>query len=131
MSRVVINSIPFHTRVSHGAKHILSRDKARAEKLLAGLHAHGPAAFLAKKRASASPPQPQQVPAQGDSTAPKDSIDVIDAGLFILDACIRVLFRALTHLSSGVTYTMPVKVGQPPTTYTLLIDTGASLDTYI
>lgn len=36
------------------------------------------------------------------------------------------VFYALTHVSSGVTYTMPVAIGQPPTTYKLLIDTGSS-----
>ena len=74
MSRVIINSIPFHTRVSHGAKHILSRDKARAQKLLAGLHAHGPAAFYARRH------RPQPAPPASQPPASQDSIDVIDAG---------------------------------------------------
>ena len=89
MSRVIINSIPFHTRVSPGARHILARDQARAKKLLAGLHAHGPAAFHARKHrhipshghTPASRAQP--VPPAGSATAP-DSVDVTDSGLFLV-----------------------------------------------
>ncbi|KAF9013171.1 acid protease [Cyathus striatus] len=101
------NSLQFTSHIVHGAKHILARDQARAKKLLAGLHPHGPVAFHARKsrhhhhRSHESAP----VPPQGDSTAAGHSIDVTDA---------------------AVTYTLPVGVGQPPTTYTLLIDTGSS-----
>ncbi|TFK33029.1 family A1 protease [Crucibulum laeve] len=111
MSTSVVNALRFNTRIAHGAKHILARDRARAQKLLAGLHAHGPAAFNARKVSKhhhhgggqQQPPTPSPVPPAGDPTASGDSIDVTDA---------------------AVTYTMDVGVGQPPTSYTLLIDTG-------
>ncbi|KAG8214431.1 acid protease [Butyriboletus roseoflavus] len=93
MSRYVLKSVPFSTRIraSFGARELLDRDRKRAAKLIAGLSPHGPIR-AARQRAVASP-------------AVGDSIDVTD---------------------SGVTYTMSVGVGNPPTQYTLLIDTGSS-----
>jgi hypothetical protein len=45
MNRIVMHSLPFNavfpSGVSH-AKHILARDRARAEKLLKGFSPHGP-----------------------------------------------------------------------------------------
>ncbi|KAF8158022.1 aspartic peptidase domain-containing protein [Crassisporium funariophilum] len=118
MSHVVINAIPFNTRVKQGAKHIVAHDKARAQKLLKGLHPHGPQAFKAAEMhhhghhhhggaptQPSQPSQPSPFPPAGDTDAASNSIDVTDA---------------------AVTYTLPVGVGNPPTEYTLLIDTGSS-----
>ncbi|KAH9480701.1 Polyporopepsin [Psilocybe cubensis] len=122
MSHVIIKSIPFTTQIKQGARHILAHDKARAQKLVQGLHPHGP---LGHKATAAGrhrhhhhhkhhpvpeptpndPPEPAPAPPSGDPDAAKDSIDVTDA---------------------GVTYTMSVGVGSPATQYTLLIDTGSS-----
>jgi len=128
-SRIVINSIPFATHLKQGAKQILARDQARAQKFLQGLHPHGPnrssavstegthhrhhhhkkhhqndAAGAPDGSTGTVPTDPTSAPPAGGKVAP-DSIDVTDA---------------------GVTYTMSVGVGQPPTQYTLLIDTGSS-----
>ncbi|KAG6865125.1 hypothetical protein C0991_004966 [Blastosporella zonata] len=71
MSRFIINSVPFETRLCHDAKQILARDQARAKKFLAGLQPHGPAAFLNKKTR------------KGGNTADgiRESIDVTDTGV--------------------------------------------------
>lgn len=115
MSHVIIRSVPFTSRLAqNGARDILTRDRARAKKLLSGLHPHGPAAFHeARKRRhghihrhGGSSVNPTQPASGGDSGAASDgSIDVTDA---------------------GVTYTLSVGVGSPATQYTLLIDTGSS-----
>ncbi|KAK7028832.1 hypothetical protein VNI00_014845 [Paramarasmius palmivorus] len=75
-------------------KHIVSRDRARAQKLMQSVQPHGPLEFR-KKHGHEAPPSP----------ADKDSVDVTD---------------------SAVTYVMPVAIGEPATTYNLLIDTGSS-----
>jgi hypothetical protein len=85
MSHFATNGIPFVTRVSHGAKHILARDQARAQKLLAGLHPHGPAAFHARHSVEHAKDghlsaTAGTVPPAGDPTASSESIDVTDAG---------------------------------------------------
>ncbi|GLB38639.1 putative eukaryotic aspartyl protease [Lyophyllum shimeji] len=96
MSRFVINAIPFETRVAHDARQILARDQARAKKLLAGLHPHGPAAFQSKRT--------EELGSEDSDTARK-SIDVTDA---------------------GIAYTVPVKVGNPPTEFAVLLDIGST-----
>ncbi|OBZ71216.1 Polyporopepsin [Grifola frondosa] len=99
---------PFASRItaSH-AKDILARDRARAQKLLLGLHPHGPAAFREARRkrhhghhGAGGPTGGEAEPSAGDA-----GVDVTDA---------------------GVTYTTSVGVGSPATQYTLLIDTGSS-----
>ncbi|KAJ6507706.1 acid protease [Mycena vitilis] len=116
MPNFVIKSLPFTSRVQacHGAKNVLASDLARAAKLRAGVHPHGPTAFKSKHKVhhhhhrhhagtttgAGDAADPQAPPAAGDS-----SVDVTDA---------------------AVTYTMSVGVGSPPTDYTLLIDTGSS-----
>ena len=95
--------VRFKSRVAQGA---LDRDKARAQKLLAGLHPHGPSAFYSRQT------KPTIV-------QPGDSINVIDSG--------RYCFAPHTPSSeiiAGVTYTLPVGFGTPAQNYNLLIDTG-------
>ena len=70
MSRFVINSVPFATRLraSFGAKELLERDRKRAAKFLTGLSPHGPTrAFRRPRRPIAGMIDP-------------DSIDVTDSG---------------------------------------------------
>jgi hypothetical protein len=87
MSHVVIKSIPIQARIHRHAKQILSRDRARAQKFLAGLHPHGPHAFNARKLQHPDLNGKAQhfenlavVPPAGDATAAHNSIDVTDAG---------------------------------------------------
>jgi hypothetical protein len=116
MSHVVIRGIPFATRLraaKGGAKELLERDRARAQKFLAGKSHHAPSATVGEysrrhghhhKGTTTAPPT--TVPSGTDNsgnTGANSSIDVTD---------------------SGVTYTMQVGVGNPATQYTLLIDTG-------
>jgi hypothetical protein len=93
MSRIVINSVHFATRLraTFGARELLERDRKRAAKFLAGLSPHGPTKAFRHRAIT--------------STASGNSIDVTD---------------------SGVTYMVPVGVGNPLTQYNLLIDTGSS-----
>ncbi|TFK52340.1 acid protease [Heliocybe sulcata] len=120
MSNVVVRSLPFTTRFAgRHAKEIVARDKARAQKFLAGLHPHGPAVFHEARRRRGHHHHGSgggntgsgtgTGTGGGSGTAPSggsgSSIDVTDA---------------------GVTYTASVGVGNPATQYTLLIDTGSS-----
>jgi hypothetical protein len=71
-THIIHHALPLTTRlVAGGGKAILARDMARAQKLLAGKHPHGPVAFHAKKSGGA----------QRDAAA--DSVDVTDAGALI------------------------------------------------
>lgn len=117
----VIKSLPITTFLSHtgpdGARNLLARDRARASKLLAGLHPSGPRiAFdnelVERRRGTKSKSGPtvvtgeeEDADAATDAATDPDSVDVTDA---------------------GVTYTMQVGIGSPATDYTLLIDTGSS-----
>ena len=124
-----MSSVPFITRVAaHSAKDILARDRARAQKILQGINPHGPVAFHEARRrrhghhhhhhghhagggAAASDPSSGGSTGTGGTSGgaptstPGGGVDVTDA---------------------GVTYTASVGVGNPPTQYTLLIDTGSS-----
>jgi len=100
MSHVVLRGVPFATRLraaQGGAKELLKRDRARAQKFLAGNSHHSPLPFVKGAAPTAL------VSTRGNSTGGASSIDVTD---------------------SGVTYTMQVGVGNPATQFTLLIDTG-------
>ncbi|KAI9440274.1 acid protease [Lactarius psammicola] len=101
-------------RVSDGARAIIARDKARAQKFLAGVQPHGPNAHkLIELRSRATHHQHayghqqhgQRVVSPLSRDATGDTIDVTDA---------------------AVTYTASIGVGNPATDYTLLIDTGSS-----
>ncbi|KIY46744.1 acid protease [Fistulina hepatica ATCC 64428] len=101
----VVRSLPFATSLAkRHAKDILARDRARAQKLIAGLSPHGPAAPRALFRRTKHHKHKAPYGRDEDSNN-TDSIDVTDA---------------------AVTYTMTVGVGSPATDYTLLIDTGSS-----
>ncbi|KAI0345956.1 acid protease [Trametopsis cervina] len=108
-------ALPFVSRVvgTH-AKEILARDRARAQKLLAGKHPHGPIGVreLRARRHGhhhgGSSGGGNAPPSGGGGSAPSDS----GSGVDVTDA--------------GVTYTASVGVGNPATQYTLLIDTGSS-----
>jgi hypothetical protein len=77
MNRVVMQSLPFTAHfpsgVSH-AKHILARDRARAEKLLKGYSPHGPISAYKTR----DPHHGHGVGGDPPSTNPQ-SIDVTDA----------------------------------------------------
>jgi len=92
-----------------GARQLLARDRARAQKFLAGIHPHGPVAFHThelRRRGARHHPHGGSGGGSGNaSSGVGETIDVTDA---------------------GVTYTASVGVGSPPTQYTLLIDTGSS-----
>lgn len=104
------NAVALVSRLSHtgpgAAKQLIARDRARAQKLLAGLHPHGPKAFArhgGHRHGHRS---------TGQQTSTDASTPDADAGVDVTDA--------------GVTYTASVGVGSPATDYTLLIDTGSS-----
>lgn len=91
---VVVSSIPFSTRLAHGAKNILARDQARAQKLLKGVHPIGPLAFQESRRArelhrgrhhhhKEQVPTTTQPSKGGSAPSGDSSIDVTDAGLFV------------------------------------------------
>jgi len=119
-----IASVPFVTRiVGTHAKEILARDRARAQKVLAGLHPHGPLGVRNRRIAhhhrhhhdhhgasDAAASQGGSGTGTGTGGAAPPSSD--DSGVDVTDA--------------GVTYTASVGVGSPATQYTLLIDTGSS-----
>ncbi|OAX44334.1 acid protease [Rhizopogon vinicolor AM-OR11-026] len=71
MSHVIIRGIPFATRLraaQGGAKELLQRDRARAQKFLAGHSHHGPVPFVDAHR-------------RRSSTGSASTIDVTDSGV--------------------------------------------------
>ena len=124
----VIKCIPIQARIHRDAKQILARDRARAQKFLAGLHPHGPRASHARKSHQQLNGKAQHfaefaaVPPAGDATAAHNSIDVTDAGAQPFVCQLRASISEFLLLLIAVTYTLPVEVGQE--TFTLLIDTG-------
>ena len=124
----VIKCIPIQARIHRDAKQILARDRARAQKFLAGLHPHGPRASHARKSHQQLNGRVQHfvefaaVPPSGDATAAHNSIDVTDAGAQPFVCQLRESISKFLLLLIAVTYTLPVEVGQE--TFTLLIDTG-------
>ncbi|KAG1729410.1 aspartic peptidase domain-containing protein [Suillus lakei] len=112
MSRVVIDSIPFTTYLhaaGHSNKGLLQRERARAQKFLAGkfhyvrssivegLHGH-------HHKCTATAPS---------STVPSGTEENITVG------------DPIDATDTGVIYTMSVGVGEPAVEYTLAIDTGS------
>ncbi|KAI0032786.1 aspartic peptidase domain-containing protein [Vararia minispora EC-137] len=96
-------SVRFAANVAEtGARQILARDRARAQKFLAGIQPHGPVAFhtqeLRRRR--------HHHKHTGGTTGGAGSDPTTGGG--------------------AVTYTTQVGVGNPATQYTLLIDTGSS-----
>lgn len=118
-------------KASEGARAIIARDKARAQKFLAAIQPHGPNAHkLTELRSRATQHQHahghhqhgHQVVSPLSRDATGDTIDVTDAGSFPVSP-----FRRGANISvPAVTYTASVGVGSPVTDYTLLIDTGSS-----
>ncbi|KAH9053960.1 acid protease [Lactarius deliciosus] len=103
-----IYALPFTSTVNifGGARAIIARDRARAQKFLAGVQPHGPNAHkLTKLRSRVTHHRGRQIISPLSRDATGDTIDVTD---------------------TGVTYTASVGVGSPATDYTLLIDTGSS-----
>ncbi|KAG5651727.1 hypothetical protein H0H81_007665 [Sphagnurus paluster] len=104
MSRFIINAIPFETRITNDARQILARDQARAQKLLAGFHPHGPAAFHSKKSAQDS----------AAASATRHTIDVTDAGSELGPTVLPItqnLFNA------GVIPTTSIGISYSPTSH--------------
>ena len=105
-------ALPLVTNLKHtgpgAAKKIIQHDRERAQKLLAGLHPHGPL-IRHDARAKEHFHRSRRQQAQADETSAAandpDSVDVSDA---------------------AVNYNASVGVGSPATDYTLLIDTGSS-----
>lgn len=104
----MLTAVPFASRIvgRHG-REIIARDRARAQKILAGHGAHGPHGVreLRKSRHHGHHGSSSGGTASDPPAANGQTVDVTDA---------------------GVTYTASVGVGNPATQYTLLIDTGKS-----
>ena len=111
-------------KVSDGARAIISRDKARAQRFLAGIQPHGPSAHkLTELRSRVTHHhRAHDHPTHGHQPPIGDTIDVTDAGSF--PASFR--YQRADINVPAVTYTASVGVGSPATDYTLLIDTGSS-----
>ena len=119
-----MSSLPFIARiVSRHAKDILTRDRARAQKIIQNINPHGPALREALRKRHEHHHHHHHHPHRGGGGAPSDPSDPSDpstgnpstptsGGVDVTDA--------------GVTYTASIGVGNPPTQYTLLIDTGSS-----
>jgi hypothetical protein len=71
-THIIHHALPLTTRlVAGGGRAILASDRARAQKLIAGKHHHGPAAFKARKTGVV----------RRDAVA--NSVDVTDAGTLV------------------------------------------------
>ncbi|KAJ7741273.1 acid protease [Mycena metata] len=121
MPHFVIKALPFTTRLAQGAQNILAHDQARARKLLAGIHPHGPEAFRSRHKAHHHHHRAHH-PAGAEAGAPQDPV----SGGASAPGSAAGNANSIDVTDAGVTYTMSVGVGSPPTDYTLLIDTGSS-----
>ena len=120
--------LPFSTHfVARNAREMLARDRERAQKIMAGIHPHGPRAveeFRSRHRhrhhhhhhkaGHGETDDPSTGTGSGTGTTPgggSGAPSPMDgSGVDVTDA--------------GVTYTASVGVGSPATQFTLLIDTG-------
>ncbi|KAJ7274233.1 acid protease [Mycena rebaudengoi] len=93
------HNVAFNTRMVN-MKEILVRDRARAQHLVACHQPHGPTAFHNTKK----PHHP--IPPAGSSSGSQNT--------------------TMSATDAAVTYVADVGVGSPPTTYSLLLDTGSS-----
>jgi len=122
MSSVIIRSVPFVSRLTVGSgKELVARDQARAQKVLQGLHPHGPLRFREARRrrhhhhkhhetgGDAAGTGGARTGSGTSGTAPSSDSG---SGVDVTDA--------------SVSYTASVGVGSPATQFTLLIDTGSS-----
>ncbi|KAJ3488415.1 hypothetical protein NLI96_g2845 [Meripilus lineatus] len=101
-----MQSVRFTTRVAvNHARELLARDRARTQKFIAGIGAHGPMVHFEGRRRGHHHGGSSDPTGTTPTSSEPTGIDVTD---------------------SGVTYTAAVGVGNPPTSYTLLIDTGSS-----
>ncbi|ESK90485.1 aspartic peptidase a1 [Moniliophthora roreri MCA 2997] len=89
--------------VGNHMKHIVNRDRARAQKLM--------------KRSTDIKHHLRQ---------PARTLSTLQTVVSVSGTCMRVISISDSSSSSAVTYVMPVAIGNPATTYNLLIDTGSS-----
>lgn len=125
MSHVVVRSVPFSTRLSVGsAKELVARDKARAQKILAGVRPHGPLAYREEreKRSAAHHHHHHG----GGSTGTGTGSTGAGTGTGTSGTTPSSGGVGVDVTDAGVTYTASVGIGSPATNYTLLIDTGSS-----
>lgn len=119
--------LPFTSRVvARSGKEMVARDRDRAQKLLAGMHPHGPLHFRERRRrhhghhhgSAPAPSDPSSGGGAGSGTGTGGAAPgTAGAGVDVTDA--------------GVTYTASVGVGNPATDFTLLIDTGTLYALYM
>ncbi|KAF9242658.1 acid protease [Melanogaster broomeanus] len=121
---IVIRSVPFATRLraAAGAREILQRDRARATKFLAGVSSHGPRPYVEEHKRSHHHKH-KNAGAINDPSAPTTTVPAPTTGT---SGSTGGAGDSIDVTDSGVTYTMSVGVGNPPTQYNLLIDTGSS-----
>lgn len=89
MPHFVIKTLPFKTRITHGARNILAADQARARKLMAGLHPHGPVTVESRHQLQHNLRRHMPLRPTGDSdttTDPQISAAVSDASIDATDA---------------------------------------------
>ena len=95
MNYVLSKCCPLSVHLKHGAKQILAHDRARAQKLLRGLHPHGPVATWQARVSNAGGQKAQDVKpmpiTKAAAAAAGHSIDVTDAGT--LPLFLRILAR--------------------------------------
>ncbi|KZT64287.1 acid protease [Daedalea quercina L-15889] len=146
MSHVVIRSVPFSTRLRFGsAKELVARDKARAQKILAGVRPHGPLAYREERRRreherherhehhehredrhqhAGSAAHHHHGHAGASAATGSTGTGTTAGGSGTTTSSSGGVGVDVTD--AGVTYTASVGIGSPATDYTLLIDTGSS-----
>ncbi|EPS96549.1 hypothetical protein FOMPIDRAFT_60461 [Fomitopsis schrenkii] len=124
-SHVVVRALPFatHLRIGSG-KELVARDKARAQKLLAGVRPHGPLAFHEERRKRSTARHHHGH--GGDSTGTDTGSTGTGASTGGSATAPSTDGVGVDVTDAGVTYTANVAIGSPATDYTLLIDTGSS-----
>jgi hypothetical protein len=123
-------ALPLTVRVAGlSAKQLVAKDRARAQKFLAGVHPHGPARTHEYRRkhhhghGGGSGGGGTAPPSGGGGTAPPGGGTGTGTGGTAPGSGTGIEIGAT---DAGVTYTLSVGVGSPPQNFTLLIDTGSS-----
>jgi hypothetical protein len=123
-------ALPLTVRVAGlSAKQLVAKDRARAQKFLAGVHPHGPARTHEYRRkhhhghGGGSGTGGTAPPGGSGGTAPPGGGSGTGGGGTAPGSGSGIEIGAT---DAGVTYTLSVGVGSPPQNFTLLIDTGSS-----
>lgn len=119
-------TVPFASRVvARSGKEMVQRDRERAQKVLAGMHPHGPLAIRELRRTRRHHGHHHGHKGEGEGDASSGTgTGGAGTGSGTGSEPTSGAGTGVDVTDAGVTYTASVGVGSPATQYRLLIDTG-------